>query len=118
VTALLCSPVVVALAVLAAHFWRGDERALAVAALASLALLAIRRRWAARAMQAILVLGAIEWLRTLAALVAMRQSMGLPYARLAAILGAVALATALCALVFERPAMRARFRLVEAPRDH
>lgn len=61
-------------------------------------------------MQAILVLGAIEWLRTLAALVAMRQSIGMPYARLAWILGAVALATAVCALVFEHRLMRERFR--------
>lgn len=109
-TALFVSSIVVALGVLAAHFWRAGDIAIAIAATGSLALLLVRQRWAARAMQAILVLGAIEWLRTLAALVAMRQSIGMPYARLAWILGAVALATAACALVFEHRLMRERFR--------
>ncbi len=107
--AVLVSPVVVSLGVLVAHFWRAGDFALAFVVLVSLALLLVRRRWAARAIQAILVLGAIEWLRTLAALVAMRQSIGMPYARLALILGAVALATALCALVFEHRTMRQRY---------
>jgi len=108
--AVLVSAVVVALGVLAAHFFRAGELAFAAVALASLALLFVRKRWAARAMQTILVLSAVEWLRTLAAFVAMRQSAGMPYARLAWILGAVALATAACALVFEHRAMRERFR--------
>jgi hypothetical protein len=107
--AVLVAPVVVALGILAAHFFRAGDIAFAVAAIASLALLFVRKRWAARAMQAILVLSALEWLRTLAAFVAMRQSLGMPYARLALILGAVALATAACALVFEHRVMRERF---------
>jgi hypothetical protein len=56
-----------------------------------------------------LVAGAVEWLLTLWRLVEMRQAMGQPYARLAAILAAVALFTALSALSF-RP--RARYRRV------
>ena len=98
------------MAIVAAHFYRGGDVLLALAALLSLALLFVRRRWAARAMQIVLVLAAIEWLRTLAALVATRQSLGQPYVRLACILGAVALATAACALAFEHRAMRDRFR--------
>ena len=55
---------------LAAHFYRADQLALAVASLALIALLAVPRRWAARAVQVALVLGALEWLRTLAAIAA------------------------------------------------
>lgn len=108
--AALVSPVAIALAVLAAHFWRAGNVSLAIVSVALIGLLFVRRRWAARTLQVALVLGAIEWLRTLAALVAMRQSMGEPYVRLAAILGAVALATDSCALVFELRRMRERYR--------
>jgi hypothetical protein len=46
-----------------------------------------------------------------AVLVAMRQSMGQPYTRLAIILGVVALATGLCALLFQWRPLKARFGL-------
>jgi predicted secreted protein len=103
----------IALVVLAAHFWRGGDFALALAALALVALLFVRRPWAARIVQIALALGALEWLRTLAALVAERHAAGVPFVRLALILGAVAIVTALCALAFQTRAMRARYRLVE-----
>jgi hypothetical protein len=110
-TALFAALVAVALAVLGAHFWRAGEVALALLAVALVALLLVRKPWAARTLQVALALGAIEWLRTLATLVAERQSMGAPFARLATILGGVALATALCALAFQSRAMRERYRL-------
>ena len=108
-TAALMSSSALALAVLAAHFSRSSDFALAAVALAMIALLFVRRPWAARTVQLALALGTLEWLRTLAALVATRQSTGAPYARLALILGTVAVATALCALAFESRAMRARY---------
>jgi hypothetical protein len=95
--ALVATPI--ALAVLAAHFARSGRFALAVVALALVALLFVRRKWAARTLQIALALGAIEWLRTLLVLVAERQAAGLSYTRLALILGAVAVATALCGCV-------------------
>jgi len=101
----------VALALLAAHFLRGSELALASAAVLALALLFLPRPWAARTAQAALGLGVIEWLRTLAALVAQRISSGEPWLRLAAILGAVALLTALSLVVFRAAPVRAHFRL-------
>jgi hypothetical protein len=59
-----------------------------------------------------LLVGAVEWLRTLAVLAAQRIAAGQPWLRLAVILGAVALLTAAAALVFRHPALRGRFRLV------
>ena len=78
-------------------------------AIALLPILFIRAPWAARLLQAALLLGAVEWIRTAAALIAIRQSMGQPFARLAVILGAVALATGLCALLFQWRPLRRRF---------
>jgi len=111
--ALRLLPVVLVLAILAAHFYRAAQWAGFGVTVALLPLLLVRAPWAARVLQAALVLGALEWLRTAAALVAVRQSMGQPYTRLALILGAVALATALCALLFQWRPVRERFRLGE-----
>ena len=111
--ALRLLPVALVLAILAAHFYRAAEWAGFGIAVALLPLLFVRAPWAARVLQAALALGALEWLRTAAALIAVRQSMGQPYTRLAIILGAVALATALCALLFRWKPLRERFRLGE-----
>lgn len=98
-----------ALAVLAAHFFRAGHVVLAALCVAFAAVIFVRRPWAARAAQIALALGALEWLRTLAMLVAERYAAGLPFVRLASILGAVAVATALCAVAFQMRAMRARY---------
>jgi hypothetical protein len=107
--ALRLLPVVLMLGVLAAHFYRGFAWVPFGVTIALLPLLFIRAPWAARALQAALALGALEWLRTAAALIALRQATGQPYARLAIILGAVALATGLCALIFQWGPVRARY---------
>jgi hypothetical protein len=97
--------------VLAAHFYRAGNLVLAALALALIALLLVPRPWAARTIQACLVLGAAEWVLALAQLVGIRQAAGQPFMRLAAILGAVALVTALSALVFQTRPLRQRFGL-------
>lgn len=102
---------ILACVLLAAHFFRADQLALAVASALLPLLLAVPRAWAARTMQVALVIGAIEWLRTLAEFAAVRISMGQPVLRLVAILVAVALFTAASALVFRSAGMRARYRL-------
>ncbi|HRH88515.1 MAG TPA: hypothetical protein PLO41_16840, partial [Rubrivivax sp.] len=100
---------VLALAVLAAHFYRAGLW-LAVGGVAALAaLLFVRSPWAARTLQVALVAGAVEWIRSAAELVALRESMGQPWTRLALILGGVALATAACALLFQWRPVRERF---------
>lgn len=107
--ALRLLPVAVALAVLAAHFYRAQAWVPFGITVGLLPLLFVRAPWAARVLQAALAIGALEWLRTAAALVALRQSMGLPYTRLAIILGAVAVATALAAFIFQSRPVRDRF---------
>lgn len=105
---------VLACLLLAAHFFRADQLALAVASALLPLLLAVPRAWAARTMQLALLVGAVEWLRTLAEFAAVRVSMGQPYLRLTAILLAVALFTAASALVFRAASLRRRYRLVPA----
>jgi hypothetical protein len=116
VNALRLLPVAIVLGILAAHFYRAWAWVPFGIAVALLPLLFIRAPWAARVLQAALLAGALEWLRTAATLVAMRQSAGQPYTRLAIILGAVALATAACALIFQWRPVRERFGLARDER--
>ena len=99
-------PIVLSLLVLAAHFLRGGCLPLAVGLLGLLALLAVRRPWAARVMQVVLTLGALEWLRTLVTLAMRRSEQGEPFLRMTLILGAVAAVTLGSALLFETPTLR------------
>lgn len=104
-------PPAVALLLMAAHFARAQWWPPVAACLVLVAVLAVPRPWAARLVQTALMLGTIEWLRTLAALVATRMALGQPAVRLSLILGAVAAFTLAGALVFRLPALRQRFRL-------
>ena len=97
--------------VLAAHFFRAGNLVLLAVCLLLLPLLFVPRAWAARLVQAALVLGALEWVRTLAAFAGQRRAIGLPYTRLAIILGGVALATAACLLVFRSARVKGFFGL-------
>jgi len=101
-----------ALLLLAAHFYRAGLLLPAFISAALLALLAVPRPWAARSLQLALVLGALEWLRTLAIFAGERVSMGQPWLRLVLILGSVAAFTLAAAWIFQHPALRARFRLL------
>ena len=91
-------PVVLAAVVLAAHFYRSRSIPLVAVSLSLPLLLLVRERWSARAVQAGLVLGALEWARTLAFFAGRRMEAGRPWGRLAVILGVVAALTALSAL--------------------
>ncbi len=106
----LLAPALSAL-VLAAHFLRAGRTAAVAASLAIVVLLAIPRRWAVRVAQAALLLGAAEWIRTLALLVAERRGAHAPYARLAVILSAVAAGTVASALVLGSRRLRGRDRV-------
>ena len=102
--------VVLSLLVLGAHFMRYGNDIGMVLSVAPIALLFVRKPWAARVVQAVLVLGAIEWATTLVGLVQMRMAQGLPATRLAIILGAVILVTLTAALLFETRAMKRVYR--------
>lgn len=96
----------VALLLLAAHFFRAGLMPLAVLPAMLIALLFVRTTWAVRVLQAVLALGALEWLRTAWVFAAARAAQGQPYGRLLAILGAVAAVTAIAALLLSRSALR------------
>ena len=110
-TFLALLPVGLSILVLAAHFYRAGNVVLFATTLLLLTLTAVPKRWAARALQAALLLGAVEWLRTAATFVSERQAAGRPWARLAVILGSVALVSALSALLFRTRVLRERYRL-------
>ncbi len=108
-TFLLILPAVLSLLLLGAHFLR-DGVVVLVAACAGLCLLLlIARPWVARVVQAALVLGSLEWIRTLVVLALQRQHAGLPWLRMAVILGAVAALALLAAWLFQRPRLAARY---------
>lgn len=111
-TFLLLLPSGLTLLVLSAHFLRGGQLVLVAVSVLALGLLFVRRRWAARALQLGLALGAVEWVRTLVALVDRRAATGQPFARLTVILAVVAAVTVGAAFLLESPRLRSRFRKV------
>jgi len=80
---------------LAAHHSRAGDEGLIGLWLILPAVLLWRRRWVDRALQLLMVVGALEWVRTIFHLVAIRQDIGQPYVRMVGILGTVALLTVL-----------------------
>ena len=109
-TALLYAPVVLSILVLGAHFLRTWSLLLVVATVSLLALLFMRRRWAARIVQIALWLAAVEWIRALVVFSRERIAQGEPYRRLVVILGSVALFTLLSSLVFFTKRFRGIYR--------
>ncbi len=103
--------VTLALLLLAAHFSRAGQTPLLYLMVSLLILVPVRLPWAGRALQAALVLGTLEWLRTAGYLARLRYEAGAPYMRMALILAAVAAFTAAMALSFEGRSMRRHFRL-------
>ena len=104
-------PVFVSALLLAAHFFRNGLMPVVVLALAFPVFLMFKRAWAARLVQVVLVIGAIEWLRTLVILVAQRQASGQNWTRLAIILTVVAIFTGGSAFVFFSRSLRTRYNL-------
>ena len=91
--ALLAAPVV-AFLLLGAHFLREGAWVLTAACAVLASLVAWRRPWVSRLLQAALVLGTLEWAWTAYILVQQRMAEGRPWGRMALILGVVALVTA------------------------
>jgi general stress protein CsbA len=96
---------------LSAHFYRAGFIVLVVILFASLFLLFIRQSWIVRVIQVELVIGGLEWFRTTYNLVMMRQSMNMPWTRLAIILGSVALLTFCSSLVFRSKFLKKRYSM-------
>lgn len=104
-------PVLLSSLLLAAHFFRFGHLFLVLLSLIFPALLWIRKRWAVRVVQGILVIGSIEWLRTLLVFVNIRIAVGEPWVRLVLILGTVAALTLASTFVFRLPALKKRCSL-------
>ena len=107
-TFLYLLPVILCALVLGAHFFRAGQILPMIASLLLPFLLLVRRGWTARLVQVALLAGAVEWIRTLARLTALRRSSGEPWIRLTIILGGMALLTAASALVFETARLKRR----------
>ena len=108
--ALLALPVL-ALLLLAAHFVHAGLWPVAVACAALVALLWVPRPWAARVLQAVLAVGAVEWILTAVMLAQMRMAHQQPYIRMLVILGGVAVFTVLAALAFQHAVLARHFGL-------
>lgn len=107
---LLAAPVAAYL-LLAAHFFRAELLWLAVASVALIPVLAVPRAWAAHLTRIVLLLGALEWVRTAAVIAVARYSAGAALGRMIAILSAVALLTILATLVFRHRTLRGFYGL-------
>lgn len=102
-------PIVLSSLLLAAHFYRAGQQPLVLLALLLPLLLCLRRAWVPQVVTTALLLGALEWVYTLAGIAIIRIEFGAPWGRMALILGAVAALTALSTLVFRTDALRRRY---------
>jgi len=107
---LIYVPVVLSLVILGAHFMRYGNSIGVIGALALIALLFVRRPWVARLMQVVLILGALEWVRTLYGLVQERAAFDQPFARMTVILGVIAAMTFCSALLFQSATLKRIYR--------
>ena len=105
------SPVFFSFLILSAHFSRAGLSLFSLIFLLIPFLLFIKQAWIVRLIQIILVIGSIEWIRTLLMHVNERQSNGEPYIRLVVIIGIIALFTGLSALSFRNQALKKRYNL-------
>ena len=103
---LLYIPVVLSILVLGAHFLRYGSSIGVFASIVLIGLLFLRRPWVLRLMQVFLVLGALEWVRTMYELAHMRALHGQPYGRMLVILGIVAALTFCAALLLQCRALK------------
>jgi hypothetical protein len=103
-------PVVLSLVVLGAHFMRYGYSIVVFGLLALIALLFVRRPWVARLTQIVLILGALEWVRTLYELLQVRAANGEPATRMTVILGVVVVITFCSALLFQSPVLKRIYR--------
>lgn len=108
---ILLVPVVLSFLLLGAHFLREGQTIIVICALFLPFLLLIRKPWVVRLLQFFLVAGAMEWMRTLFFLRAIRIEHGMPWMRLVIIVGTVALITACAALVFYHPTLKTKYGL-------
>ena len=106
-------PIILSFLILAAHFSRADITVLMILSLLLPFLLFIKESWVARTLQVILILGAIEWIRTIFILIETRKAMDQDWLRMAIILGGVALFTLMSALIFQTQSFKMLYKLIK-----
>jgi hypothetical protein len=109
INALKMLPIIISFLLLSAHFYRAGLAIPAGVSIAVPIFLLFRESWVPRLLQILLLLGALEWLRTLIMFAGLRIEDSQPWTRLAIILGAVALFTACSGLVFRSKTLRLRY---------
>jgi len=103
-------PVILSFVLLAAHFlFHTGQVAIAVVPLLFLVPLLFKKTWVPWFTQLVLLLGTIEWVRTLYVGASQKAASEEDWMRYAFILGAVALFTALSCLVFRSRGLRRRY---------
>ncbi len=108
------TPVILSFALLCAHFFRAGQLPFVILLGTLPVLLYVKQWWVARLLQVFLVVGSVEWIRTLFTIAVRRHTFGLPWGRLVIILGLVTLFTALSSLVFQSHSMKKRYKLGKA----
>ena len=104
-------PVIFSMLILAAHFSRAGNSVLMIISFILPFILFIRHSIIVRIMQAALLLGTIEWIRTVYVFSYERADAGQPWLRLVIILGVVALFTFASAFVFSLNKIKERYGL-------
>src|SRR4051794_34355736 len=95
-------PLAVSALLIAAHFLRGGNILVTIACLAAPFLLLLRRPILTIVVQLMLVIAAVEWLRTALLIAQERAANGAPATRMFVILGSVSLFTLLSAVPLKR----------------
>ncbi len=103
------TPVLIAAALICAHFFRAGSYALAGLCLILPLVLLYRRRWSLIVLQCATYAASLVWLGAALELVQMRQQMGRPWTTAALILGAVALFSLLAGLLLNARSLRERY---------
>ncbi len=102
-------PLTLSTLLLMAHFLRADNYG-AIAFWGTVPfMLLLRKAWATRILQLLLVIGAIIWINTAFSIAQVRIELGESWLRMAIILGAVSLMTVWAALWFQKARLRERF---------
>jgi hypothetical protein len=104
-------PVILSFGLLTAHFSRADLFPLMILCIIIPILLLIKKPWVARGVQILLLLGALEWIRSMFGYIEIRKAIGDDWGKLAIILVTVAVLTACSGLVFRGKSLKIRYKL-------
>lgn len=103
--------IILCLLLIGAHFLRVGNIILVVILLLSPLLLLLKKPVSARIVQVILLLGSVEWIRTIVMTVRFRIHIQQPWGRYMIIMGSVTFLTIAAAALFNLRNLKSRYRL-------